>query len=310
MNPALSVLLFTTLSGAGLGVLLWTGALLAWSPSPLDRAPALLALCVGVLLLALGLGSSFFHLGQPLRAWRAFSQWRTSWLSREAVVALATLVAASVCALALWRGNRGVALHLGSAALASMALLTLIATAGIYSSLKPIRAWCNGFVAPFLVFAALWSGGCVLWLVLSAYGIAIPAPGVLALLLTAGAGLAIKLRYWRFIDAEVDAPDASHVTGLGRNSAVRAAESPHTESNYLLREMGFVVVRRHAQRLRSISVACGFIIPAVGLLVAHWFEGMWSLLAVPACLAVIVGMFVERWLFFAQARHTVAGYYG
>ncbi|HSJ04380.1 MAG TPA: DmsC/YnfH family molybdoenzyme membrane anchor subunit [Verrucomicrobium sp.] len=33
--------------------------------------------------LAVGLGVSVLHLGQPLRAWRAFLGWRKSWLSRE-----------------------------------------------------------------------------------------------------------------------------------------------------------------------------------------------------------------------------------
>ena len=41
---------------------------------------------VTLLLLAGGLLASFFHLGRPERAWRAASQWRTSWLSREVIV--------------------------------------------------------------------------------------------------------------------------------------------------------------------------------------------------------------------------------
>ena len=37
-------------------------------------------------LLQGGLGASVLHLGQPLRAWRAFLGWRNSWLSREIMV--------------------------------------------------------------------------------------------------------------------------------------------------------------------------------------------------------------------------------
>jgi DMSO reductase anchor subunit len=180
MNPALSVLLFTTLSGAGLGLLMWAGVLWALSPALIGRAPAIASLCVGGALLSTGLGFSFFHLGQPLRAWRAFSQWRTSWLSREAVVAVATLLATAICVVAVWRDHRGLAVQLAAAVLASLALLTVIATAGIYASLKPIRAWNNGFVAPFLVSAALWSGGCLLWLVIAVHGMALPPVGLLA----------------------------------------------------------------------------------------------------------------------------------
>lgn len=309
MNPALSVLLFTTLSGAGLGVLMWAGALWAGLSAHIDRSPMIAALTIGALLLSMGLGFSFFHLGQPLRAWRAFSQWRSSWLSREAIVAVATLIATSICAVALWHDHRGLALRFTAGLLAVLALLTMIATARIYTSLRPIRAWHNGFVAPFLIVAALWSGGCVLWLIMAIHGITLPTAGLLALLCIAGAGLGLKLRYWRFVDAGADPAGAGHATGLGPSASVRSAETPHTESNYLLREMGYVVARRHARRLRMIVLMAAFAVPVVALIGARWLTDFVSPLAAVACVAVTGGLFIERWLFFAQARHTVVGYY-
>src|SRR5689334_13509372 len=110
MNPAFSVILFTTLSGAGYGVLAWLGiALLTARPDFFDAGdPAwsnwigsrlFVALIFGIALTAVGLVSSTFHLGKPLRAWRAFSQWRTSWLSREGVLALATWIPAGLLLL-------------------------------------------------------------------------------------------------------------------------------------------------------------------------------------------------------------------
>ena len=41
---------------------------------------------VGWLLFQMGMVASVFHLGQPLKAWRVWMGWRTSWLSREAMV--------------------------------------------------------------------------------------------------------------------------------------------------------------------------------------------------------------------------------
>ncbi|MCA1714043.1 MAG: dimethyl sulfoxide reductase anchor subunit [Gammaproteobacteria bacterium] len=88
MNPALSVIFFTSLSGAGYGLLFWcalstfSGQVHPWS--------LLLATLLALALVTAGLLSSLLHLGKPQRAWRAFSQWRTSWLSREGVTALAT----------------------------------------------------------------------------------------------------------------------------------------------------------------------------------------------------------------------------
>ena len=94
-------------------------------------------------------------------------------------------------------------------------------------------------------------------------------------------------------------------TGLGSIGTVRAFEPPHTGSNYLLREMVHVVARRHAQKLRVISMALVVGVPALLLLLpfGHFF-------ALIAVLAHIGGVLVARWLFFAEAEHVVGLYYG
>ena len=88
MHPALSVIFFTTLSGAGYGLLFWA----AWHALTGQSATRTLLACIAVaiVLSTIGLLSSLAHLGKPQRAWRAFSQWRTSWLSREGVASMAT----------------------------------------------------------------------------------------------------------------------------------------------------------------------------------------------------------------------------
>src|SRR5689334_433458 len=87
MRPAYSVILFTTLSGAGYGFLAVVAVLLALggeAPKPI------LLIGTALAMVTAGLLASTFHLGRRERAWRAFSQWRTSWLSREAVMAMVT----------------------------------------------------------------------------------------------------------------------------------------------------------------------------------------------------------------------------
>src|SRR6476660_8256187 len=96
MHPALSIIFFTTSSGVGFALLTLLGL-----GAPLDLFPpsesfAGVALVMAALLTAAGLASSAVHLGRPARAWRAFSQWRSSWLSREGVLAVLTLVTAGV----------------------------------------------------------------------------------------------------------------------------------------------------------------------------------------------------------------------
>src|SRR5215471_2934961 len=101
MHPALSVIVFTTVSGAGYGLLAWLGvwAMAGWLPADRGLAAASLALSLGAI--TIGLLSSTLHLGRPERSWRAFSQWRSSWLSREGVSSVATYVPAVLFA-ALW----------------------------------------------------------------------------------------------------------------------------------------------------------------------------------------------------------------
>lgn len=332
MHPAFSVILFTTLSGAGYGLLAWLGALLATSRlqtlsyAGADIVPApLLGLCalgLGLLLSVVGLLASTFHLGKPLRAWRAFSQWRTSWLSREGVLSLATFVPALALAAMLWSAAAGDAdmgaLLAGSsralgAVLTLLSLLTVVCTAMIYASLPPIPAWRHRLVVPAYLGFALLTG----WALLATLAVAfasngLPAPTLhylaLALGVLALAVAAMKLRYWRAIDTTPLTVTRADAVGLpGRELSV--FERPHTEDNYLTREMGYVLARKHARKLRLIALALFGVAPLL-LAALVWLAPAAAMVAFPlAALAALAGALVERWLFFAQARHLVTLYY-
>ena len=85
----------------------------------------------------------------------------------------------------------------------------------------------------------------------------------------------------------------------------------HTSENYLLKEMGFQIARKHAAKLRRIALTLGFglsfLLSLVALLTSGGLAAAAALLAAPLGM---VGIFVERWLFFAEARHAVTLYYG
>jgi DMSO reductase anchor subunit len=98
---------------------------------------------------------------------------------------------------------------------------------------------------------------------------------------------------------------------LGARGTVRLLEPPHTETNYLLREMGFRVARKHATKLRSYACLLGGLGTALLTVLALLPRGaLASLLVLLAALAGIAGVLIERWLFFAEATHTVTLYYG
>ncbi|MFL5333203.1 MAG: dimethyl sulfoxide reductase anchor subunit family protein, partial [Geminicoccaceae bacterium] len=291
--------------GAGYGLLFWLGLLRPLGLLPMAPAFALTCLGLSLLLATAGLGSSLLHLGNPQRAWRALSQWRSSWLSREGVAAVVTYVPALLFGYTLWAGLPGLATISGLLA-AVGAAATVWCTGMIYASLKPIPQWHHPLVAPGYMLLAAYSGMALLAAV-SAIGGVVGGPA--SFIITLGvAAIVLKLAYWRMIDGGLLAATAESATSLGWIGRVRPLDPPHTETNYLLREMGFRIARKHAAKLRRIALIGGFALPILLALAAVQLGGGGVLLPLAALLA-LAGLLVERWLMFAEARHTVTLYY-
>ncbi|MDN2583133.1 DmsC/YnfH family molybdoenzyme membrane anchor subunit [Aquibium sp. ELW1220] len=304
MHPAPSIILFTVCSGLGYGLAVMLGLGL------LDPA-ALATKLAHVLALALiggGLLSSTLHLGNPQRAWRAFSQWRSSWLSREGVMAVATFVPLTLAAaLALFADRFWLPLALVGAA---MAVTTVYCTAMIYASLRTVEAWATPLTPACYVAFSL-AGGALLATLFAALGGGAPrGPGLAALLLLAVAWV-LKRAWKRRQSALASASTPATATGLGAIGTVRLLERPHMTENYLTREMGFKVARKHAAKLWRIALGLGLLVPAAGLavLLAAPQGTPATVAAALACLGFVAGLLVERWLFFAEARHAVMNYY-
>jgi DMSO reductase anchor subunit len=303
MNPAYSVILFTTASGAGYGLLALLG-LVGFNHGPVPNfAFGLVAIVVALGLITVGLLSSTFHLGHPERAWRAFSQWKSSWLSREGVASVVTYIPAvlfgatwlDIVHAPTWIGPLGLAT-------ATMCAITVFCTAKIYSTLKTIRAWNHPLVVPVYLAFAVASGGALLTAIATIFDrfqIFQVILTVVALLWLIG----LKFWYWRAIDSAVRTHTMAAATGLG--TGVRQWEVPHTSENYIMKEMGFAVARKHALKLRNIVFVLFLItlLALAGCAQSPWF----SFIAVPTILLAAV---LERWLFFAEAQHVVSLFYG
>ncbi|WP_027054484.1 dimethyl sulfoxide reductase anchor subunit family protein [Mesorhizobium erdmanii] len=310
MHPAFSVVFFTTATGAGYGLLALLGVLGGFQVIAPDFWLGFVGLGLALGLIAAGLLSSTGHLGRPERAWRAFSQWRSSWLSREGVASVITFIPAGLFGIG-WvsLGHTGGWVAIAGFLAACAAVVTVCTTGMIYASLRPIAQWHSRYTLPgYLIFSAM-TGSVLLNALLQAFGAASMA--VLAFsLLTTLAGWGWKLATWRYNDRLEIPTTANTATGLA-GGTVRSLEWPHTEENYLLKEMGFRIARKHSARLRQITQLLAFALPV--LLLAATFALPWPFAAIFSVLAVMVqfaGMLVERWLFFAEAKHTVTLYYG
>lgn len=318
MHPAFSVIFFTVASGAGYGLLGLLHAYALAARLPLDPWFGWSGFVLAFALISFGLLSSLAHLGHPERFLRAFTQWRSSWLSREAVLSTATYVPAGL--FALWwlfgavpeRARDGMP---GTAVLAVLAvagsLATVICTAMIYASLKPIAQWRSPWVVPNYLAHSLYTGALLFHSLTTLFA---PGTEATAALVVVGlvVSLAMKLGYWRAVAKNGSASTPESATGLGRFGSVRLLESPNTSENYLQKEMGYRVARKHARKLRRLSVLFGYVLPFLLLLVSLvTMLGPWGgLAAVLAALSGLLGMLIERWLFFAEAKHTVMLYYG
>lgn len=306
MHPALSIIVFTTVSGLGYGLAAVLGLGLLDPAATSTKLAHLLALA----LIGGGLLSSTLHLGNPQRAWRAFSQWRSSWLSREGVMAVATFVPLCVSAAAAIFQSRYLAVPGLLGALG--AAVTVYCTSMIYASLKSVQAWHTRLTPLcYLLFSA--AGGSLL----GAFFALIAGEGARLLLslslLFLLAAWAAKLAWRREMRATPPLSTPETATGLGDIGKVRLFERPHLNDNYLTSEMGFRVARKHADKLFAIAVASGGAVPflLVLMLLATGAQGWPALFAMLLALAAhALGMLVERWLFFAEARHAVMNYYG
>jgi sulfite dehydrogenase (quinone) subunit SoeC len=313
MHPAYSVIMFTCCSGAGYGLL----ALLSLTARKWVGMPtsfAVISFGLAFALIASGLLASTSHLGRPERAWRAFSQWRTSWLSREGILALATLPPAALLALRVIQGGDigplSLLLGLGTAALA---MATLWCTGMIYASLPTIRAWKQPLVAPLYCLFGIGTGAILFTFLVALWMPKVPVRLVWFTLLALLAVWLVKARYWTAIDNAPRTHSIGSATGLGGKggATVRQLDPPHTQANFVMREMGYEVGRRHAVRLRQLASLALFLIPALCVvLTLITTGGMSALLMLAATLSAAVGIGVERWLFFAEAEHVAMLFYG
>ena len=307
MHPAPSLIVFTVLTGLGYGLaaLLGLGLL---DPSALATKIAH-AMALG--LIAGGLVSSTMHLGNPQRAWRAFSQWRSSWLSREGVMAVITFLPLSCAAIAALWSSRYIALPglVGSVLCAA----TVYCTSMIYASLRSIDAWHTPLTPLcYLLFAG--AGGSVAGVFFAAAGGGnLSTISLLALFFLVSSWSA-KLVWRNRLKSLRPLSTPETATGLGPIGRVGLFERPHLNDNYLTREMGFKVARKHADKLAVIALVMGGVVPLASSLIVLISSDqpgyLATALAFVGLLSHLSGMLVERWLFFAEARHSVMAYYG
>jgi DMSO reductase anchor subunit len=273
VKPAWSVILLTTLIGAGQGLFL-AAFLLAGTKE---------MVAIAIALTAMGLAASFFHLGRPERAWRSAAMWRTSWLSREVIV----LPLFMALAFAYYLTNAPLLGWL--AALACVALF--VCTGMIYACLPFLQEWRTPLTVINFMLLGIASGLTLAAALEPRYAAAALAATVLA---AAGRGAALArnagLR-----------PRSTLASAIGvKHPRIAQKAQGAMGGSFNTREFFH---GRSAAALRNVKwlfLAGAFAVPAA-LLAAG--------LPAAACAVQFAGLLAERWFFFAQANHPQNLYY-
>ncbi len=320
MKPAFSVIFLTTLIGAGQGLFLALfavelNAVFARHAAPDPRLSAAGGI-VALLLCAAGLFASFFHLGRPERAWRAATQWRTSWLSREVIALPAFMGVLALYTLVHFAdANPILATLAGGAELRFSTLLGLlgvvlafalfVCTGMIYASLRFLREWHSPLTVVNFILLGSASGftlaaGLAAALDPARSGMLVAWAAVLTLAALASHA-ATRVRNARL------APRSSLQTAIGiRHPRIVQKTQGAMGGSFNTREFFHGKPAEFVSRIGQITIVAVFLVPLL-LLVAG---GMGLPGAVPlAFLVQFAGLLAERWLFFATARHPQNLYY-
>jgi len=308
MHPAFSVIFFTVASGAGFGLisLLFIADFFKLGGSfSSDQlvAGGLIALA----LVVFGLLSSTFHLANPKNAWRAVARFRTSWLSREGVFAIVFMPLALIYLGSIMFDAPQWLRIISGFLTAVMAWITVFSTGMIYACLKTIRQW-NTPLVPANYLALGYASGSLLLLVGAVAAGLDTTPYIAMSALIVSIAAVLKAIYYFWIRSPGLTPTINTATGLTR-AKVKLLDTGHTHGTFLTQEFGFQIARQKAGLLKVVVFVLGFALPGLMLVWVFNQQGGQAA-AIVAAFAGIAGAAVERWLFFAEARHVVNLYHG
>jgi DMSO reductase anchor subunit len=320
VNPRFSVILLTTLIGAGQGLFVAVFVVEVAARFDLVASPirpwfyfygALLAFAFATA----GLVASFFHLGRPSRAWRSASQWRTSWLSREVIVLPAFMGVAMLYALAHflgWNGTYGTATRgladptivIGFAGTV-LAVALYVCTGMVYACLPFLREWATPLTVINYTVLGLASG-----FALAAAATLAPPPLVRSLaacafvftllgFATRGASLARNARL---------RPKSTLQTAIGiKHPRIVQISQGFMGGSFNTREFFHGRSKALLRTIRWSFLLGAFVVP--GLLLAAAWSGAPKMAVVLGFGVQYLGLLAERWYFFAQANHPQNLYY-
>jgi len=323
MHPAFSVIFLTTLIGAGQGLFLalFTGQIFSQfklMPEQHDANFYVIGSVIALGLMALGLFSSFFHLGHPERAWRSAAKWRTSWLSREVIALPATMAGLFAYGLAHymgWKtpiftmpGGTGIDASLLAGLVTTLLTYTLFVCTGmIYGCIKFLQEWHTPLtVINFILLGT--ASGFTLATALSAYlETALTSFYATWAIIFTVLAFIFRLASLRRNKRITPKSDLRSAIGVNHKNIRQMAQgsmggSFNTREYFHGKKAGFV------KSIKVVFLILTFIIP-LALLGVSLDQPSAFIVPALAMLIQYLGLIAERWYFFADANHPQNMYY-
>jgi sulfite dehydrogenase (quinone) subunit SoeC len=306
MQPALSVISFTTLLGASQGLIVCL-AILRLTGTEVVYLPILLLIACALLIASLAF--SFLHLGHPERAWRAAAMWRTSWLSREVIVLPVFIGLTALWALLEWtQAATPTRVALLTALLIAMSFLLWHCTAMIYACLKFIQEWAHPLTLVNYTLIGIASGAVLCAGLMTVFHTNTALAFVLAPWAAFATALALVTRWASFQRNAQIKPLSTLQSATGiHNPKLRQVSMGMSAGSFNTREFFHGKTILFVRNAKSLAIGLGFLAP-IGLLLAG--SALESLALIALAFPVqYLGLLCERWVFFAQASHPQNLYY-
>lgn len=310
MKPVSTVIYFTIASGAGYGMIVVLSILSLIDKLDYIFNAKIIIISLSFFLIASGLLTSTIHLGHPERALRTLGQWRKSWLSRKVLLALSALGSTILFYYSWLALHHEILLKFFLIFSALLSILTVYCTAKIYSSLKNVPTWNNPFVPVLYILYSVISGSLILFLIFFYYKIysILLNNFILILLPTA---FFIKILYWYTIK-NLKISNIKTTKELNSDKEINFFEDPSIRKNFLTNEIISNIDNKSSFILRSSCIILTYITPFYCLIQTPTLvvnDDVAFITYLISNILAIVGIIIERWLFFIESKHTVSLYY-
>lgn len=308
MHPSKSIIFFTVISGTGYGIFVALLYNICFIQISYSLEYKLILSAISFIMIVSGLLSSTLHLGHPERAWRAMSQWKTSWLSREGLAALITFVPMFLFYF-FWLTEFSM-YFIFLILTCIFSIITIFCTGQMYATLKTIPSWNNPLVTPLYILNGITVGSLFVYSLNYYYDLNLNLFEKFIYLIIL-LNFAFKIFYWISISKD---SETKIQTALGlKSKEISFFEGPHTGNNYLTKEMINTIKKQNGNLLRMTFCTLTFITPLYMISQYHYIISDRLILKssmIIVFLLALIGMFIERYLFFIQSNHVVGLYYG